>query len=479
MGVEMKAASISKSRFPPIDQSQWMDREPDGPGTALFGRSVLERGGEAATSIHDKAMSSLATASVRRNRPAWRLLQRIDDPDPARANAQAMADIEQGATGLAIVFEDAPNAFGRGLPASTEALKAVLEDVPLGRVHLRIDAHPLSRTSVDWLVAELTSRKVDPKRLSLSFGLDPAAILAGTGRYKMSLEALQASMPQSLAHFFAMGLPAVLLEADGRVAHNAGATEAQELGIMLAAAVSHLHMFEEARQPLMYAAPHIGFALSVDQDQFMSIIKIRALRKLWVKAQETCSIPPSRAAVHAEASYRMLSSSDAETNMLRNAYAGLGAVVGGVDTLALLPGGIARGTPDDAARLVALKSQLLLARESYAAFVADPWPRLVGLEAQVAALCEAAWEEFRKIETEGGLLTSLAEGRLQERVLESRARKAQAHRAAGLSGSASPAVPPVADAADAAVHCTPLLPGLIEDYEAEVIGEMPAPERDV
>ena len=57
---------------------------------------------------------------------------------------------------------------------------------------------------------------------------------------------------------------------------------------MLAAAVAHLRLFEDARQALVYAAPHIGFALSVDQDQFLSMAKIRALRKLWARMQEAC-----------------------------------------------------------------------------------------------------------------------------------------------------------------------------------------------
>lgn len=460
----MKAASISIS-FPPVDRSQWLDREPDTVGTWPFGGSVLERASGAETPSVGEPVPS---AYKRRTRPSWRMVQRVDHPDPAQANAQALRDLEAGATGLALVFAGAPNAFGRGLPAEPGALEEALADVPLGKVHLRIDAHPMSRASLDWLAAIMAERKVDPQRVSMSFGLDPAAILAGTGSYNMSLEALQASLPQSLAHFFAMGLPAVLLEADGRVAHNAGATEAQELGIMLAAAVAHLRMFEDARQPLMYAAPHIGFALSVDQDQFMSIIKVRALRKLWVRAQETCSIPPSRAAVHAETSYRMLSASDPQANLLRNAYAALGAIVGGVDSLSLLPAGIEHGLPGPEARATALKSQLLVARESYAAFVADPWPRVTGLEAQVAALCEAAWEEFRNIETEGGLFRSLAEGRVQERVMESRAGKASRHAAngdrEGLPAGVYEAAVPESER-EAAVACQPLLPALIEQYE--------------
>ncbi|TJV47749.1 MAG: methylmalonyl-CoA mutase, partial [Mesorhizobium sp.] len=241
----------------------------------------------------------------------------------------------QGATGLSLVFEGAPNAFGYGLPRTAEALETVLDGVPLNRIQVRIDAHPWSRAVADWLVAFLSKRRSDPAKLNLSFGIDPAAIFAGTGRLRMSIEALQASMPQSLAHFFSMGVPGVLLEADGRVFHNAGATEAQELGTMMASAVSYLRMFEEARQPLVYAAPHIGFALSVDQDQFVSMAKVRALRRLWARVQEACSISAATANIHAETSFRMMTSADPETNILRTTIAAFAAAAGGADSVSI------------------------------------------------------------------------------------------------------------------------------------------------
>ncbi|MEP6280739.1 MAG: methylmalonyl-CoA mutase family protein, partial [Nitratireductor sp.] len=120
----------------------------------------------------------------------WRVVQRVDDPDPVRANRQAMADVESGATGLAIVFEGAPNAYGYGLPCTDAAFEKALDGVPLSRLALRIDTHPMSRSSIDWLVASLTAKRADPTRLHLSFGIDPAAIFAGTGRLRMSIEAL-------------------------------------------------------------------------------------------------------------------------------------------------------------------------------------------------------------------------------------------------------------------------------------------------
>lgn len=359
----------------------------------------------------------------------WIVSQRVDDPDVARAKAQALEDVAQGATGLSLVFEGAPNAFGYGLPRTAEALEAVLDGVPLNRVQVRIDAHPWSRAMADWLVAFLTKRRSDPTKLNLSFGIDPAAIFAGTGRLRTSIEALQESMPQSLAHFFSMGVPGVLLEADGRVFHNAGATEAQELGTMIASAVSYLRMFEKARQPLIYAAPHIGFALSVDQDQFVSTAKVRALRRLWARVQEACSIPASTASIHAETSFRMMTLLDPETNILRTAIAAFSAAAGGADSISILPHTIAHGLPAAFARRVARNAQLIMANESHIDHVADPACGSGAVETLTADLCETAWAEFQRIEGEGGVLASLQDGHIQRRVREAASRRDAAYRA--------------------------------------------------
>ncbi len=359
----------------------------------------------------------------------WIISQRIDDPNVERAIAQVAEDVAQGAGGLSLVFEGAPNAFGYGLPGTPQTLERVLAQVSLNHIHLRVDVHPVSRAMADELVAILTKRRADPSKLSLSFGIDPAAIFAGTGRLRMSIEALQASMPQSLAHFFALGVPGILLEADGRVYHNAGATEAQELGIALASAVAHLRLFEEARQALVYAAPHIGFALSVDQDQFLSMAKIRALRRLWARIQEVCSIPTSAAEIHAETSYRMMTAKDAETNILRNTIACFGAAAGGADSISVLPHTIAHGLPAGFARRVARNTQIVMARESHVGFVADPAAGSGGIEALTESLCEAAWEEFRRIEAEGGVLASLRDGHIQARIKTAREKRAHALRA--------------------------------------------------
>ncbi|WPZ14181.1 methylmalonyl-CoA mutase family protein [Nitratireductor rhodophyticola] len=422
----MDRAILKKVKFPQIDQERWRD---------LVIESLKGEAGPEALSWQTDDNISMRALYERmqdakplargRDKSGWATVQRMDDPDPVRANRQAKEDIAQGATGLALVFEGAPNAFGYGLPATPEAVAKALEGIDLQGLHLRMDANPSSRAIVDWLTQIFTERRINPAAMTLSFGISPAATFAGTGKLRMSIEALEASMPQSFAGFFAMDLPGILLEGDGRVFHNAGASEAQELGIMLASAVSHLRMFEQARQPLVYAAPHIGFSLCVDQDQFLSIAKIRALRRLWARVQETCSIEPSLATIHAETSYRMMTAKDPETNTLRTTIAAFAAAVGGADSLSVLPHTIVHGLPDEDARRLARNTQLILSGESHLDLIIDPAAGAGGMETLTAALCEKAWDEFRRIESEGGVLRSLMNGQIQERVLEMRERREQ------------------------------------------------------
>ncbi|UVK38171.1 methylmalonyl-CoA mutase subunit beta [Mesorhizobium sp. AR10] len=427
----MGAGALTRdAELPNADRQRWLALAEK----ALAGGSFEEKlvshtdDGIRIEPLYDRSVT--AEPLVRANpRSPWIVSQRMDDPDVDRAKAQAMDDVAQGATGLSLVFEGAPNAFGYGLPRTAKALETVLDGVPLNRIQVRIDAHPWSRAVADWLVAFLGKRRSDPAKLNLSFGIDPAAIFAGTGRLRMSIEALQASMPQSLAHFFSMGVPGVLLEADGRVFHNAGGTEAQELGTMLASAVSYLRMFEQARQPLVYAAPHIGFALSVDQDQLLSMAKVRALRRLWARIQETCSIPASTASIHAETSFRMMTAADPETNILRTAIAAFAAAAGGADSISILPHTIVHGLPAGFARRVARNAQLIMANESHVDHVADPAYGSGAVEALTAELCEAAWEEFQRIEAEGGVLSSLQQGHIQKRVKAAAARRNAAYQA--------------------------------------------------
>ena len=133
----------------------------------------------------------------------WTVMQRVDHPEGMKANAQALEDLENGAGGLAIILKDADVA-------------RVLKDVALHAIHTRLEG---GETLAKALAAYVGKQPIDPARLSVSFGLNDTGLV------------------DELA---AQGFEGPFVEADGRMVHEQGASEAQELACVLAQIVGAL-----------------------------------------------------------------------------------------------------------------------------------------------------------------------------------------------------------------------------------------------
>ena len=71
-----------------------------------------------------------------------------------------------------------------------------------------------------------------------------------------------------------------------------GGSEAQELAFAIAAAVDCLRALETGGVPLDSARGMIYFRMSADADEFLTIAKFRAIRKLWARVEEACGLTP-------------------------------------------------------------------------------------------------------------------------------------------------------------------------------------------
>jgi len=161
--------------------------------------------------------------------------------------------------------------------------------------------------------------------------------------------------------------------------------------------------------------------VAVDSDQFVSICKLRALRRVWARVEESCGLAPRPMLLEAETAWRMMTRRDPWVNALRTTAAAFAAGVGGADWLTVLPLTQALGLPDEAARRLARNCQLILIEEAHLAFVADPATGSGGFEALTDALRAPAWDLFTQIEREGGLAASMQSGAFPTRVAASRA----------------------------------------------------------
>ena len=86
------------------------------------------------------------------------------------------------------------------------------------------------------------------------------------------------------------------------------------------------------------ALRQISFRFAADDDQFMTIAKLRAARRLWARVAEVVGEPDAGAAtVHAVTSLPMMAQRDPWVNMLRTTLAAFAAGVGGADTVLVQP----------------------------------------------------------------------------------------------------------------------------------------------
>jgi methylmalonyl-CoA mutase len=223
---------------------------------------------------------------------------------------------------------------------------------------------------------------------------------------------------------------------DTRVYHGGGATEAQELAAGLATAIQYLRWLEAEGLDIEDAARRIGFVLTADADQFLSIAKLRSLRLLWSRAQAAMGLAPQPGVVHVETAMRMMSRHDPHVNLLRTTTAALAAGVGGADAVTALPFTAALGLPDGFARRLARGLQVMLQEESGIGRVGDAGAGSGLVEGATAELAAVAWGVFQAIEAQGGMLAGLQSGFVQKRIAEaaSARRQAVAERRFGLTG---------------------------------------------
>jgi methylmalonyl-CoA mutase len=208
--------------------------------------------------------------------------------------------------------------------------------------------------------------------------------------------------------------------------HEAGASDAQELGCAIATGVTYLRALTDAGLDIDTAAGQLEFRYAVNADQFLGIAKLRAARRLWARVTEVCGVRPAARAQrqHAVTAPAMMTRRDPWVNLLRTTVACFAAGVGGADAVTVAPFDSAIGRSDDFARRIARNTQAILLAESRLADVIDPAGGSWYVESLTEELARHAWTVFTELERSGGIEAALRTGDLAERLAATRQARA-------------------------------------------------------
>src|SRR5262245_3650937 len=427
------------AEFPPTNETEWRKLVEIALKGAPFDKRLVTRTYDdlRIEPLYARAAGAKPVAGRLPGSP-WRLIQRVDHPDPTAANAQAMQDLENGATGLGLVMAGSLNANGYGLDASPETLSRALEAVHLDAgITIDFDLGPTSRAAIHHFAAFVKSRNLRTASIDVKAGVDPIGGFAASGASTQPWRTLSRDLANTIGEMASQGFRGPFAVADGRIIHNAGGSEAQELAYVMASAVEYLRALELDGISPDDARKMIYFRLSADADEFLTIAKFRALRKLWARIEEACGIPTRPSHVAGETAWRMMTRRDPYVNMLRTTIAVAAAGLGGADSVTALPHNAAIGLPDAFARRIVRNTQLILLEESNLAKVGDPAAGSGAIETLTSKLCTAAWKLFQEIESVGGAWAALERGLFQGKVAMVRAHRqhAVAHRKDALTGT--------------------------------------------
>jgi methylmalonyl-CoA mutase len=378
----------------------------------------------------------------------WDLRAVVEHPDPVRANAQVLGDLETGAASVLVRLD--PTGREGVAAASRDDLERVLSGVLLDLAPVALDAGLMGPQAADWLAALAKGAPEAP----LAFHLDPLSTFAETGASPGPIQSHLISAAQTAARHAPAYPKATFFLASGRVAHEAGGSDAQELGFMASAAVAYAKAMARAGLTAEDAFARIVLGLSVDADYFAGIAKLRATRTIWAQITGACGVTVP-ALIEVRSSRRMLSKLDPWTNLLRLSGAAFAGAAGGADAVVLEPFTRPLGRPTDFARRQARNIQLVLMEEAGLGRVADPAGGAWGVEHMTRDLARAGWACFQVTEANGGLDADLESGRLAEAIATVRAQRERdaARRKIGMVG-----VSQFADLNEAAVATDPVDP---------------------
>jgi methylmalonyl-CoA mutase len=340
---------------------------------------------------------------------AWEVATLTAHPDPARANAEILADLRGGAAACVLRIDPTGKA---GIAAGSVAdVTRALDGVILELAPVALEAGFLGPHAADWLGA---TAKASPSAL-VRFHLDPLSAFAAAGASPGPVEAHLISAANVAARLAETYPQAQLFLASGRVVHEAGGGEAAEVAFAAAAAIAYAKALVRAGMPMAAAFARITLGLAADADYFLTIAKLRAARAVWARIAGPCEADPT-ARIEARSSRRMLTAKDAWTNMIRLTTAGFGAAVGGADSVILGNFTDALGLPTEFGRRQSRNAQLVLMEEAHIGRVADPAAGAGYVEALTDQIARAAWAELQAIEAAGGVVAALSSGQIARTV---------------------------------------------------------------
>ncbi|MBM3404706.1 MAG: methylmalonyl-CoA mutase small subunit [Bacteroidetes bacterium] len=347
---------------------------------------------------------------TRKDQNTWIIRQDIETSDITKANTWACDAIKNGAQEVGLNVKNI---------RTTADLKKLLEGIDPEKQRISFMAATSFPGAFKLLLSMAKEMEVSPKNLQGSLNFDPLSYLLLKGTFYQTWEANLVEGAE-LIRMAKKHAPAYrTLTVNAHYFADAGATIVQELGYALSAGNEYLANLTTAGIPAEDIFKRMIFSFAISGNYFMEIAKFRAARLLWSKVAEAYGVKPDISAamfIHAMNTTWNKTLPDPYVNMLRTTTEAMSAILGGADSLNVLPFDITYKEPEDFSRRVARNQQNVLKEEAYLDKIVDPAAGSYYIEHLTDVIASHAWNLFLEIEKGDGFLNMVKSGKIQEAI---------------------------------------------------------------
>jgi methylmalonyl-CoA mutase, N-terminal domain len=307
-------------------------------------------------------------------------------------------------------------------------MRVLLADLPLDRVSTSMTINATAATLLALYVAVADERGVPRRALEGTIQNDILKEYIARGTYIYPPGPSMRLVADTFA-FCRDELPRWnTISISGYHIREAGSDAVQEIAFTLADGIAYVETAIGAGLPVDEFAPRLSFFFNAHSHLYEEVAKFRAARRLWCRImRDRFGARDPRSLMlrfHAQTAGSTLVAAQPLNNVVRTTVEALAAILGGAQSLHTNAFDEALALPTEASAKLALRTQQILAHESGAGDVVDPFGGSYAIEAITSELEARAAALIAEIDQEGGMVAAI-ERQLPQRRIEARAYEAQ------------------------------------------------------
>lgn len=288
-------------------------------------------------------------------------------------------------------------------------IQSILNKIDLAQTPVYIEFDFFSEKYITDLIGYLNN-----KNHRVSFGIDVVGNLARSGNWHKDLD----TDFKFLEKVVTKAKNQSLLSIDVSLYQNAGANIPQQIAYACAHANEYLNRLEEDKKLLSAHPGKLTFKVSMGNNYFFEIAKLKALRKVFDTIAKEYNLQNAME-ILAFPSRRNKTLYDYNINLLRTTTECMSAILGGADAICNSAYDEIYHEENEFGSRIARNQLLVLKNESYFDEMENPAEGSYYLETLTRQFAESALKLFKKIENGEGFITGLKKGAIQQKIKES------------------------------------------------------------